>query len=413
MLELRIALRYLFSKKTHNAVNVISMISVAGVAVATAAIVVVLSVFNGFERLALDQMSVISPPLSVVPSTGKAIADADNLVKSIERLVPGAAVIPTVTEQALAVVGDRQKPVEIKGVTPAWFAVTDLAGYMIDGQASNGGSEGPWAYADMSVGVAVGLRAHPGAYEFLNIYVPRRLGRISPANPYAAFRGDSLVVASVFQTGHASHDENLVVMPLDRVRRLLDYGSEATSIEVWADGDLDRLATAIEALSPGDIRVLNRMKQEGHTFAMISIEKWITFLMLSFILLIASFNIISTLSLLVIEKEGNLAVMRAMGATERQVSGIFSIEGWLVSLSGGMAGVLIGSALTLAQQWGGFVKLNGDASSLVIDAYPVELRLADILVVVGLVAVIGLAAAALTTAINRRKFKSAASRSME
>lgn len=413
MLELRIALRYLFSKKTHNAVNVISMISVAGVAVATAAIVVVLSVFNGFERLALDQMSVISPPLSVVPSTGKTIPDADSLVMSIESLVPGAAVIPTVTEQALAVVGDRQKPIEIKGVTPAWYAASGLAGYTIDGQMGCGGAEGPWAYADMSVGVAVGLLTHPGAYEFLNIYLPRRLGRINPANPYSAFRGDSLVVASVFQTGHDGHDENLVVMPLDRARRLLDYGTEATSIEVWADGDLGRLATAIEALSPGNIRVLDRVKQEGHTFAMISIEKWITFLMLSFILLIASFNIISTLSLLVIEKEGNLAVMRAMGATERQVSGIFSIEGWLVSLSGGMAGVLIGSALTLAQQWGGFVKLSGDTSSLVIDAYPVELRLADILVVVGLVAVIGLAAATLTTAINRRKFKSAASRSME
>lgn len=413
MLELRIALRYLFSKKTHNAVNVISMISVAGVAVATAAIVVVLSVFNGFERLALDQMSVINPPLSVVPSAGKTIADADSLVSVIKRLAPGAAVIPTVTEQALAVVGDRQKPVEIKGVDHGWYAAAGLGSHTIDGQASHGGSEGPWAYADMSVGAAVALHAHPGAYEFLNIYVPRRLGRINPANPYAAFRGDSLVVASVFRTGHVGHDENLVVMPLDRVRRLLDYESEATSIEVWTDSDLDKLAVAIEALSPGNIRVLDRMKQEGHTFAMISIEKWITFLMLSFILLIASFNIISTLSLLVIEKEGNLAVMRAMGATERMVSGIFSIEGWLVSLSGGLAGVLIGSALTLAQQWGGFVKLGGDASTLVIDSYPVELRPADILIVIGLVTVVGLAASTLTTAINRRKFKRAPTFSME
>lgn len=408
MLELRIALRYLFSRKTHNAVNVISMISVAGVAVATAAIVVVLSVFNGFERLALDQMSVIAPPLSVVPASGKTIADADSLVSDIGRLAPGATVIPTVTEQALAVVGDRQKPVVIKGVCPGWYTVTGLDGRTIDGKTSHGESEGHWAYADMSVGVAVALRAHPGAYEFLNIYVPRRLGRINPANPYSAFRGDSLVVSSVFQTGHAAHDEALVVMPLDHVRRLLDYDGEATSIDVWSEGDLAGLADAIEALSPGNLRVLDRMRQEGHTFAMISIEKWITFLMLSFILLIASFNIISTLSLLVIEKEGNLAVMRAMGATERMVSGIFSIEGWLVSLSGGLAGIVIGSALTLAQQWGGFVKLGGDSSTLVIDSYPVELRPADLLIVIGLVTVVGLAASTLTTAINRRKFKNAA-----
>lgn len=405
MLELRIALRYLFSKKTHNAVNIISMISVAGVAVATAAIVVVLSVFNGFENLALDQMSVVNPPLSVIPAKGKTIAEADSLASRIRLIAPDATVIPTVTEQALAVVAGRQKPVAIKGVDPRWYDAAGIDGTVIDGTASHGDSSEPWAAADISVGVAVALRAHPGAYEFLNIYVPRRLGRINPANPYAAFRGDSLVVASVFQTGHVGHDENLVVLPLDCARRLLDYGSEATSIEVWASGDIRRLADAIEALSPGNILVLDRMEQERHTFAMISIEKWITFLMLSFILLIASFNIISTLSLLVIEKEDNLAVMRSMGATDRMVSGIFSIEGWLVSLSGGVAGILIGSALTLAQQWGGFVKLSGDSTTLVIDAYPVELRPADLIVVIGLIAVVGFAAATLTTCLNRRRLR--------
>lgn len=407
MLELRIALRYLFSKKTHNAVNVISMISVAGVAVATAAIVVVLSVFNGFERLALEQMSVVAPPLAVVPAKGKVIADADSLARRIERLAHGVTALPVVTEQALAVVGGQQKPVEIKGVDSRWFSVSGIDQTLIDGDIypASGDSGDAWARANLSVGVAVALRAHPGAYEFLNIYVPRRLGRVNPANPYTAFRGDSLVVGSVFQTGHSRHDETLVIIPIGNARGLLDYGGEATSVEVWGAGDVPHLAEAIEALSPGDIRVLDRVRQEGHTFAMISIEKWITFLMLAFILLIASFNVISTLSLLVIEKEGNLRVMRAMGATDRMIVNVFSLEGWLISFIGGVAGTVAGAALTLAQQWCGFVKLNGDASALAIDAYPVELRLADVVVVIVLVAVVGLATSTLTTVLNRGKFK--------
>lgn len=403
MLELRIALRYLFSKKTHNAVNVISMISVAGVAVASAAIVVVLSVFNGFERLALEQTSAVNPPLSVVPVKGKVIAGADSLAAEIERLLPQSTVIPTVTEQALAVVGGRQRPVEIKGVDSRWYEQASLDSKVIDGRASRCGGEGPWAYADISVGVAVGLHTNPGAYEFLNVYVPRRRGRINAANPMGAFRGDSLLVSSVFQTGHSRHDESLVVMPIECARRLLDYTDEATSIDVWADGGLDGNKADIEALSPGNIAVLDRMEQEGHTFAMISIEKWITFLMLSFILLIASFNIISTLSLLVIEKEGNIGVMRAMGATSRMLTRIFSMEGWLVSLGGGLIGIILGTVLTLAQQIGGFVKLGGNSAALVIDSYPVELRPSDLLVVIGVVAVVGLAASSLTTLFNRRR----------
>lgn len=404
MLELNIALRYLFSKKTHNAVNLISMVSVAGIAVATAAIVIVLSVFNGFERLAMEQVSVMAPPLRVVPVKGKAIAGADSLVAALRSRYPSATVVPTVTDQALAVVGDMQMPVSIKGVPPGWHEASGFGRAVIDGAMSGFGADSVWSYASVSVGTALKLKAHPGAYEFLCVYLPRREGRVNPANPYAAFRGDSLLVASVFQTGHSADDEQSVVLPLDVARRLLDYSDEATAIELWGVDGSDRGSVArFVAESRGEgLTVQDRAAQQSSTFAMISVEKWITFLMLAFILLIASFNIISTLSLLMIEKSGNAAILRAMGASPPMITRVFVIEGWLVTFSGGVAGLLAGAALTLAQQWGGFVKLGGDASRMIIDSYPVRLQVSDLFIVLALVAVVGLFTSVFTIAATRR-----------
>ncbi len=402
MLQLRIALRYLLSKKTHNAVNVISLISVAGVAIATAALVVVLSVFNGFEKLALSQLSAIAPPVKVVPAAGKVIADADSLARAIASAIPGATALPTIDEQGLAIVGNRQKAVAIKGVDSRWLNAASLAATIVDGEPAR--PDSVWPQADISVGVAIGLKAHPGAYELLGLYVPRRRGRVNPANPYSAFRGDSLVVAGVFQTGDNAADEALVIAPLNRVRTMLDYTTEATAIEVWPPASTSAIdaAKTITALGRGCVKALTLIDQDPNSLAMISVEKWVTFMMLAFILLIASFNIVSTLSLLVIEKRDNINALRAMGATTKMISRIFSIEGWLISLTGGAAGLVIGTALTLAQQWGGFVKLSGDKAMMTITVYPVELRPADLLTVAALVAATGLATAAVSTVIARR-----------
>ncbi len=403
MLELKIALRYIFSKKTHNAVNVISLISVAGVAVATMAIVIVLSVFNGFERLAEQQLSVLNPTLKIVPTTGKAITNADSLAAEIQKIAPSSIAIPTITEQGLAIVGEQQTPVKLRGVDERWFNATNFDRTVIDGDAML--NDSVWGYANASVGIAVTLKAHPGAYEFLNIYVPRRMGRINPANPYSAFHSDSLIVASVFQTQHTATDQEVVIMPIDRLRTMLDYPTEATEIEVWTtdNADTESFAKKIEALAPDMIKAQNHVEQESHTFAMISIEKWITFLMLGFILVIASFNIISTLSLLVLEKQANLKIMKAMGATKKMITRVFTVEGWLISLGGGLMGIILGCALTLAQQYGGFIKLGGDASQMIINTYPVELRPSDLIIVIALVAALGLLTSGLTTIFVRRK----------
>ena len=391
MLTLRVALRYLFSKKTHSAVNVISLISMTGVAVATMAIVCVLSVFNGFTDLAKSKIAQLSPDLRIENLTGKTIADADSITALLRDMPEIATASPTIEEHALAIYSDRQIPVIIKGVTEAYDSITDIRSIVLD--------DGTWMlndpeygdFATLSVGAAINLEAHPGFYRRLNIYVPRRTGRINPANPAASFRADSLLVGGVFQTEQAEFDTDLILLPLESARRLLDYDHEATAIEV-------RLADGIAAK--------DRIRQQEQSFKMISIEKWITFFLLSFILIIASFNVISTLSMLIIEKDDNIHTLYALGASRNMISRIFILEGWLISIFGGITGIIAGVALSLAQQWGGFIKLGGDHSAMTIDVYPVKVELPDLIAVILLVALVGWLTSSLTALIMRQRLNS-------
>lgn len=404
MFTLRVALRYLFSKKTHNAVNVISTISITGVAVATMAIVCVLSVFNGFTDLAIAKISQLAPDLRVESAEGKTIASPDSLLRIILTTEGVATAAPTVEEHALAIYGDRQMPVLIKGVTEAFDTITRLRSTIKeDGTFLLTDSE-YGDFATLSVGAAIGLQAHPGVMRALTLNVPRRTGRINPANPAAAFRSDSLLVGGVFQTEQAEFDTDLVLIPLSAASRLLDYEHEATAIEIKvSDGaDTDRTGNRIaEALGRG-YEVKNRVKQQDQSFKMIEVEKWITFFLLSFILIIASFNIISTMSMLIIEKEDNIHTMYAMGASRKTITRIFILEGWLVSLLGGVSGIVAGVALCLAQQWGGFIKLGGNHEAMSIDVYPVRVEIPDLLAVILLVALTGLITSALTSLLARK-----------
>lgn len=389
MLEARIAARYLRARKGHAAVNVISGIALAGVVVATAAIVIVLSVFNGFSRLAESQLSVVDPPLSVVPTQGKILTAG----------VDGA--IPVVREQGLAMVGDRQHPVTLLGVPDEWLATSGISHTVIDGTASLGDSILGSA-AMLAVGPAVTLSTHPGDERGLKIYVPRRKGRVNPANPMAAFREQRLEIAGVFQTGNQRHDQELVILPIGVLRQMLDYDStQATALEIWypmatPQAINERLA------SIADVKVLTRIEHEQHSFSMIAVEKWVTFLMLVFILLIAMFNVLSTLSLLILEKRESRHILDAMGMSPGRCRGIFAWEGAMVTAIGGVAGVILGVLLSLAQQLGGFIKLSGDPTMMVIDVYPVEVHVVDVLVVLGLVIATSALTAWLTSLIAKR-----------
>jgi len=404
MFTLRVALRYLFSKKTHNAVNVISTISIIGVAVATMAIVCVLSVFNGFTDLATAKISQLAPDLRVESTEGKTIASPDSLLRAIRAIEGVAAAAPTIEEHALAIYGDRQMPVLMKGVTEAFDTITQLRSTIKEDGTFLLTDSGYGDFATLSVGAAIGLQAHPGVMRALTLNVPRRTGRINPANPAAAFRSDSLLVGGVFQTEQAEFDTDLVLIPLRAARQLLDYELEATAIEIKvSDGaDTDRTGHRIaEALGDG-FDVKNRVRQQDQSFKMIEVEKWITFFLLAFILIIASFNIISTMSMLIIEKEDNIHTMYAMGAPRKTITRIFILEGWLVSLLGGVSGIMTGVILCLAQQWGGFIKLGGNHEAMSIDVYPVRVEIPDLLAVIVLVALTGLITSALTSLLARK-----------
>ena len=405
MVSLRIAIRYLFSKKTHNAVNVISLISLAGVAVATMAIVCVLSVFNGFSDLSAAHLSLLDPDLKITPLEGKSISSVDSLIYEIEQIDGVDVAIPTIEEQALAIYGDRQMPVMIKGVPSEYENTTDIKSIVIDGDFCL--TDSIASYATLSVGAAIGLGATPSFYRYLGIYMPKREGRVNVANPMTAFRSDSLIVAAVYQVAQAEYDTDMVMLPFENAARLLDYDDEATAIEVKLKSpvNLSKVATQMQTILGGGFVVKDRLRQQEQSFRMIEIEKWITFLMLAFILIIASFNIISTLSMLVIEKSENIYTLHSLGATSTMISRIFMLEGWLISIVGGIAGIIIGVILTLAQQWGGFIKLSGDPSALSIDHYPVRLDVMDLFVVMGLVIVIGFFTAQITALFTRKKIR--------
>ena len=402
MFTLRVALRYLFSKKTHNAVNVISTISIIGVAVATMAIVCVLSVFNGFTDLATAKISQLAPDLRVESTEGKTIASPDSLLRAIRAIEGVAAAAPTIEEHALAIYGDRQMPVLMKGVTEAFDTITQLRSTIKEDGTFLLTDSGYGDFATLSVGAAIGLQAHPGVMRALTLNVPRRTGRINPANPAAAFRSDSLLVGGVFQTEQAEFDTDLVLIPLSAARQLLDYELEATAIEIKvSDGaDTDRTGHRIaEALGDG-FDVKNRVRQQDQSFKMIEVEKWITFFLLAFILIIASFNIISSLSMLVLEKQSSLSTLSAMGMNRRQIGKVFFWESIFVSLTGGISGIATGIILVFLQERFGLIKIAGGGA---ITAYPVALEWSDVGITLIPVAAIGSVTAVITDAFARSR----------
>lgn len=398
MLSFDIARRYLLSRKSHSAVNIICGVAICGMAVAVMAIVVVLSVFNGFARMAEDQVGRFDADLTAVPAHGKTLAGADALCRRLAQVEGVEAAVAVVEERALAVSGSAQMPVRIKGVGAGFESVTAMDSITIDGAYSADSIYG-FAPANLAVGVAAYLGVRPTTGNVIGIFVPRRVGRINAANPATAFRGDSVAVMSVWQTERPDYDADRMIVPVAVARALLEYGAdEASAIDMaLAPGaDPDAVAAAAQAAAGADVQVLTRARRNADSFRMIAVEKWMTFLLLVCILAVASFNIVSTLSLLVIEKRDNMATLRALGATRRTARAVFAWQGVLIALAGGVTGTVAGLALSLVQQHFGLVKLSADASALTVDVYPVEVHAADLLAVGAVVAAAAVVAALVT-----------------
>lgn len=376
MLKLRIALRYLLSRKQFGAVNVISAISVAAVAVAAAAMIIVLSVFNGFERLAQSKLSALDPDYLAVPTQGKRIEGIGSLVDLLERVDGVKAACPQISERAYAMNAEAQSAVVMLGLTERGLQESGIADVIIDGtdRLTNDST----VLTSVGVAMALGVRPYEGA-DNMSLFEPRRTGAINPANPMAAFRKADLRVAGVYQVEQEEYDRDMVIMPYSLASRLLGYDDAATSIAIHTGGSRAPESDLRQIAEQHGLTVKDRYEQQEHTYRMIAIEKWISFLMLGFILVIASANIISTLSMLVLDKEPSMAILRAMGATRGLIRGVFATQGWLIVLLGGLAGIACGVLLVAGQMRYGWVKLGASNPELMsITNYPVELRWGDV-----------------------------------
>lgn len=400
-----IAWRYLVSKKSHSAVGAISMVSICGMAVATAAIICVLSVFNGFKSIIADRLDTLSPDIIVEPLKGKVFTDADSIAKRIESIKGIEIASPSLTDNALALCESREMPVTLKGVRLNEFRkITSLDSLIIDRvPPSNAITDSEFYEAIFSIGAAAGISASPENEVLL--FTPIREGRVNLSNPAASFLTDSVRVTGVFRSDQSQFDENLVIVDLELARDLLQYDSEASAIEILASpgSDIDRLTSEISKTIGPEFTVKDRLRQQEMSFRMISIEKWVTFLLLFFILVIASFNIISSLSMLVIEKEKSISTLRAMGFSRRGIGSIFFWESIFVTIIGGISGIGIGIILTLMQEHLGLIKLQGDPRTLTVASYPVHLDPADILITLLPVVIIGFATAFITDAYARSR----------
>ncbi len=404
-LPLKIAWRYLVSKKGHQAVNIISIVAVCGVVVATAALICVLSVFNGFKGLIMGRLALLDPEVAITATLGKTIHDADSVINAVGTLPGVERAVPVVIDQALAMYAQYQMPVRLKGVPDDYNRMNGMDSVIVDGEWKLRDHVSKYAVA--GAGPAVRLCVRPEFLGMVRLYAPQRQGRVNIANPMGAFRQDSLFVSGVFQLQQNSYDADLIYVPLDMARELFDYETEATQIELklMPGANEQQVMQLVSHVLGKGYQVKNRLMQQSEAYRLVNIEKWMAFLLLAFILIIATFNVISTLSLLIIEKDDSIATMRALGANDSQISRIFVLQGWLITLAGAVTGIVIGLILCLCQQQFGLLRLSGDPANMIISAYPVVVEWTDVLVTLALVAAVGLLTSMVTALIMRRRLK--------
>lgn len=386
-----IARRYLFSKKSTHAINVISGISVVGVAVATMALVVTLSVFNGFHDLVASFFTQMDPQLKITPVKGKTAPADDPILTKIRHLPEVEVATECLEEQALAVYGDRQQMVIVKGVEDNFNQLTHIQ------EILEGDGDFELHAADLSYGIpGLGVAYQLGlgyTYEHpLRIYAPRREGQLNMANPTEGFVVDDLYSPGVvFCMKQGKYDKNYILTSIAFTRHLFDLDGRLSSLEIRLKpgSDFERVKSQMEELSAGKFYVQDRYEQQDDTFRIMKVEKLIAYVFLTFILMIACFNIIGSLSMLIIDKKEDVVTLRNLGATDHQITRIFLFEGRMISAIGAILGVLIGLLLCWLQQQYGIVRLGSSEGSFVVDAYPVSVHPWDIVLIIITVIAVG------------------------
>lgn len=386
-----IARRYLFSKKSTHAINVISAISVVGVAVATTALVVTLSVFNGFHDLVASLFTSFDPQLRVTPVSGKTVPADDPVLTEIRRLPQIEVATETVEDMALAIYNGRQAMITLKGVEDNFDSLTHITEILM--------GDGIYELhaADLNYGIpgirlaemlGTGIR-YQGS---IKIFAPRREGQLNMADPTDGFVEDELYSPGViFSVKQAKYDRNYILTNIGFARRLFDQQGMVSALELRLrpGSDFEAVKAEIKRIAGGKYHVRDRFEQQEDTFKIMKIEKLIAYIFLTFILVVACFNIIGSLSMLIIDKKNDVATLRNLGASDRQITRIFLFEGRMISAIGAVVGIIVGLSLCWLQQTYGIVGLGRSSGSFIVDAYPVSVHPDDIILIFFTVLLVG------------------------
>ena len=392
--RLFIARRYLFSRKSHHAINIISGISVAGVAIATMAMVCTLSVFNGFRDLVAGLFTAFDPQLRVTLTEGTSVSQDDEALQRLRRHPDVKVYTPVMEGQALVVQDRRQQVVTVMGVAdnfPEQASINNI----LYGDASFCLHADVLEYGVLGLRLAARLGLPANFPDPLQVYAPKRGERVNMANPLSSFNHDELQSPGVvFNVQQSRYDDNYIITSLGFAQRLFDQRGRITSVELrLRDGvSLSSAKRELRQLLGARFQVQDRFEQQADVFRIMRIEKLISFVFLTFILLIACFNIIGSLSMLMIDKRQDVRTLRSLGATDGQVCDIFMLEGRMISLAGAAVGLLLGLVLCWLQQEFGLISMGSSAGSFIVEAYPVSVHVGDLVIVFLTVLVVGWAA---------------------
>lgn len=402
-----IARRYVLSKKSHNAINWISGISVVGVAIATMALVVTLSVFNGFHDMVASFFTTLDPQLRIVPANGKVVpADTPSLAQV--RSIKGVTVVSEcVEDQALLIYKECQKVVNVRGVDDNFQQLTQIDSILYgDGEFKlwtdvldmDAANRGELKYnrepcVTLGIGIAEDLGTGLMFDTPLQIFAPQREGQIDITDATNAFEVENLYSNGVvFCVKQAKYDKNLIIVPIALARRLFNRQGMITSLDIKVDSrqtSIEKVRQQIETIIGPKFKVLSQYEQQEDVFKIMKIEKLIAYIFLTFILMVACFNIIGSLSMLIVEKKDDVETLRSLGANDKSISKIFLFEGRIISTIGAILGVAIGLFLCWLQQTYGLIALGSSSGNFVIDYYPVNVHVSDIIVILVTVILVG------------------------
>ena len=383
-----IARRYLFAKKSHNVINLISAISAIGMAIGTAALIIILSVYNGFDTLIKSMMSSVEPDLLITPATGKTFVPDSDVYDWIAEQESVLNMCCTLEEEVFVNYADKQSIATAKGVDWVYEAESPLRNQMIKGVFSLHKRDIP--YACVGAVLASKLGIEPRFLTGLEIYFPSRTRRFSTSNPAASLEYIKVWPSGVFQAG-SEIDEELIILQIEKMRELLEYDDEVSAVEIRlkegiGEKELKRIQSEIEVKLGPAFKVKDRFQQNESLYRMMKYEKIAIYMILIFVIIIIAFNIFGSLSMLIIEKKTDIKTLRYLGTPERTIKKIFVLEGWMISLIGLGVGLTLGIGFAFLQQCFGFIKMPGH---FIVQAYPIVISWIDVAMVTGGVAAIG------------------------